>query len=52
MGGKANLPLLKQKTVITSVVEFFSTEAKAFSTANAVMLVGILSVVVVILSIR
>jgi putative ABC transport system permease protein len=48
MGGKANLPLLKQTTIITSVVEFFSTEANAFSTANAVMLVGVVSVAVVI----
>ncbi len=48
MGGKANLPLLKQTTIITAVVERFSTEAKAFSNANAVMLVGIVSVVVVI----
>lgn len=44
MGGKANLPLLKQTTIITAVVEKFN-----FSTANAVMLVGIVSVVVVIL---
>ena len=48
MGGKANLPLLKQTTIVTSVVEFFSTEANTFSTANAVMMVGVISVAVVI----
>ncbi len=41
--GKANLPLLKQPTIVTSVVE-----TTGLSTANAVMAVGIIAVAVVI----
>ena len=40
--GKANLPLLRQPTIITTV------EDLGFSNSNAIMLVGIISVVVII----
>ena len=42
--GKANLPLLKQPTIVTNVVE-----TTGFSTANAVMAVGVIAVVIVII---
>ncbi len=41
--GKANLPLLKQPTIITAVTDM------GISNANAIMLVGIISVVIIIL---
>lgn len=41
--GKANLPLLKQPTIITTVTDM------GISNSNAIMLVGIVSVVIIIL---
>lgn len=41
--GKANLPLLKQPTIITAVTDM------GISNSNAIMLVGIISVVIIIL---